>query len=229
MHRTRVKICGVTRPEDAIAAAEAGADEVGMILQSGLARSISIAEALIISKALPKKVYPVGLFVDAEVDVIIRACKEIQLNYVQLHGHESWETVKQLNPIQVIKVIHVNRATFKKELDQIPENILFGNLLSYLLDTAGGGGQGIANDWKLIQEHIAAGHLNGILDNWTAAGGLTPENVGQVVRQLRPRRVDVSSGVEVSKREKSPKLIREFIRAVRDADDDLNRAEKANG
>jgi phosphoribosylanthranilate isomerase len=220
MHRTRVKICGVTRLDDALAAAEAGADAIGMVLKPGLVRSVSLIEAGRIARALPPFVSAVGLFVDADLLTMRNAVAEAELNALQLHGHETRETVEGLTPIPVIKAVHVDAGTFELELTRLRRYADAGIRLSYLFDTAGGGGRGAANDWDLLRRCASAGRFTGPLSQWIAAGGLTPKNVGEVVRQLRPWGVDVSTGVESSKREKSPELIWDFIRAVREADAD---------
>jgi len=210
MRRTRVKICGITRPQDAAAAAEAGADAIGMVLRAPSKRLIDMDRAIEIVQALPPFVSPIGLFADAQADEIIAAGAELSLSAAQLHGHESLEFVEELFPLPVIKVIHVQSATLAEELRQWtlarPQN-----LIGLLLDTDAGGGSGVANDWDAI-----AGQQ--VDFPWIAAGGLTPGNVGDVIRRLRPWAVDVSSGVEEVPAKKSPELIRRFIAAVRDAD-----------
>jgi phosphoribosylanthranilate isomerase len=212
MRRTRVKICGITRPKDAAAAAEAGADSIGMVLHAPSKRLIGLEQAGQIMAALGPFVSAVGLFVDAPADVIHTAAADLGLSAVQLHGHESLEFVETLHPLPVIKVIHVEAATLAGELRQWtagrPQN-----LIGLLLDTAAAGGSGVANDWDAISKQR--------LDfPWIAAGGLTPSTVGDIVRRLRPWAVDVSTGVEDpgAPGEKSPELIRKFIAAVRDAD-----------
>jgi phosphoribosylanthranilate isomerase len=150
------------------------------------------------------------------------AVAEAELNCLQLHGHESRQTVEGLSPTPVIKAVHVEAATFELELNQLRRYADSGIRLAFLFDTAGGGGRGAGNDWALLQKCISAGKLTGPLSQWIAAGGLTPHNVGEVVRQLRPWAVDVSTGVEVGKREKSPELIQQFIRAVREADKEID-------
>jgi len=216
MNRTRVKICGITRPQDAVIAAEAGADAVGMMLHANVPRLISVEDAGKIIGGLPPLVAAIGLFVDAEASVIRAAFANLQLAAVQLHGQETPAAVVGLFPIPVIKVLHVTAATLGEQL-QLWKKFRSPNLKGILLDTAGGGGKGMANDWETVERHLKAGDFEG-LPPWIAAGGLNAGNVGQVVRKLRPYAVDVSSGVERAPCQKSEGLIGEFLQAVRHAD-----------
>jgi phosphoribosylanthranilate isomerase len=118
--------------------------------------------------------------------------------------------------LPVIKAISAQAGALADELARW-RNDRPANLVGLLLDAAGGGGTGTENDWNALRRHVEAGDFDG-LPPWIAAGGLTPRNVRQVVRELRPWAVDVSSGVEEVPREKSADLIRDFIQAVRDAD-----------
>lgn len=219
MRRTRVKICGITRPQDAAAAAMAGADAIGIVLHAPSKRLVDLDRAGRIVAALPPLVGAVGLFVDAEPAAMIAAARSVGLSAVQLHGNESPQTVAALAPIRVIKVIHVEAATFQADLQRWADATRNGkltNLAGLLLDTAGGGGGGVANDWTLLARHLS--ELTA-LPAWIAAGGLIPSTVGNVVRRLRPWAVDVSSGVEARPGEKSAELIAEFVQAVREADE----------
>jgi len=222
MHRTRIKICGITRPADALAAAEAGADAIGIVMHAGSKRFVGEDGAREIVRVVPPFVWRVGLFVDGEPAEILATARRLGLSAVQLHGNESPEMVAALQPIQVIKAIHVT-AQLGQELTrwrQAIESLKLTNLTGLLFDSHTDhvpGGSGVANDWELLGKHVVAGDLRG-LPHWIAAGGLTPANVGEVVRKLRPWAVDVSSGVEAKVREKSAELIGEFVCAVRLAD-----------
>jgi phosphoribosylanthranilate isomerase len=218
VHRTRIKICGITRPADVLAAAEAGADAVGIVRQAASKRFVREEATREIIGMLPPYVCGVGLFVDAEPGEIVATAGRLGLSFVQLHGNESPEVVAAVAPLRVIKAIHVT-GQLGDELDrwrQAASTLKLTNLSGLLLDAHADvpGGSGVANDWDLIGKHLTAGDLRG-LPRWVAAGGLTPQNVGDVVRQLHPWAVDVSSGVEARPREKSPELIKEFVQAVR--------------
>ncbi len=223
--RTRIKICGVTHPDDARAAANAGADAIGIVFHPPSRRYVSLHDARAILDALPAFVTPVGLFVDAEPDGILQTERELHLRHVQLHGHETPADVEALRGLVVIKAVRADPKHFASSLATwraaIQQRGLF-HLRGIVLETAGPadapGGSGVVNDWSLIEERCAAGdfqHLPPII----AAGGLRPETVGDVVRRLRPWAVDVSSGVEPSPPgRKSVQLIQHFIEEVRKAD-----------
>ena len=221
MARTRVKICGICRPEDAAVAARAGADAIGLVFASNAGRSVSIDDAAKIALAVPPFVTVVGLLVNASAEQIRETVRAVPLGAVQLQGDESPQFVAELKPIRVIKAIHLaagDRALLQRWRAAIAD-LKLTNLAGLLLETAtggaGSGGTGVANDFAGLAAMKQAGDFAG-LPPIIAAGGLTPENVGGVVRALRPYAVDVSSGVELVKRQKSAEKIEAFIRAVAD-------------
>jgi phosphoribosylanthranilate isomerase len=217
--RPRIKIDGVMRPQDAVAAAEAGADAVGMIFYPKARRCIDAKTAADILRALPAFVTPLAVFVDQEVDYIRRITNELHIRHVQLHGHEEPDVVAALRDYTVLKSIKASAATLRAELDTWRESIAslaLHNLKAFILETpvAGvPGGSGVENDWAAIEAAQRAGAFVG-LPPIIAAGGLRPENVADVVRRLRPYAVDVSSGVEETFGEKSPAKLRAFIDEV---------------
>lgn len=218
MHRTRVKICGITRCEDAVAAAEAGADAIGMVFCAPAPRNISIERAREILRVLPPFVSPVGLFVDADADEIRRVIEELQLRLVQLHGHEPPQRVTELRNVQVIKAVRVDEhlADTLAAWRRAAQDMDLSNLRGIVLETGGTrepGGTGVANDWATVRRHRDAGDFEG-LPTLIAAGGLTAETVGNVILSLRPWAVDVSSGVEATRGVKSVEKIRAFVNAV---------------
>jgi phosphoribosylanthranilate isomerase len=221
--RTRVKICGVCRPQDAAAAASAGADAVGMVFDANSGRRVSVVEAEAILAAVGPFVTSVGLFVNASAEEIRRILGSVPLGAVQLHGDESPRLVAALKPIRVIKALHLaagESATLAAWRAAVAD-LQLTNLIGILLETPNSGpergGRGIANDFTGLHAMQTAGHFAG-LPPIIAAGGLTPVNVGEVVRLLHPFAVDVSSGVESARREKSADKIEAFVRAVRAAD-----------
>lgn len=226
MHRTRVKICGITRPEDAAAAAAAGADAIGMVFYAPAPRNISIERAKKILAVLPPFVSAVGLFVDAPSDEIRRVAEQLHLRHIQLHGHEPPVRVAELRGLCVIKAMRVD-ARFGETLAawrRASAELNLTNLSGIVLETGNtpeAGGTGATNDWAAVQRQRNAGGFEG-LPPLIAAGGLTPATVGDVVRTLRPWAVDVSSGVESSKGSKSSEKIQQFIRAVHEADAERN-------
>ena len=226
VHRTRVKICGVTRPRDAIAAVEAGADAIGMVFYAPAPRNVSIERAQEIMSVIPPFVSTVGLFVDADARSIVKLTSTLHLRHIQLHGHEPPSRVAELRGLCVIKALRVgdgladDLATWKRGAAELN----LSNFHGIVLETGGtreAGGTGKANDWAAVRRHRDAGAFEG-LPSLIAAGGLTPETVGDVVRHIRPWAVDVSSGVEEKKGVKSVEKIRAFIRAVREADEAAN-------
>lgn len=206
-----------------MAAARAGADAVGLVFYLSAPRHVSIERAKEILNSLPPFVTPVGLFVDAEAAAIRQTATELRLGHVQLHGQEPPALVAELQGLSVIKAVRVDRNRLGDELHdwrQAIERLNLIHLHGLVLETAGTnqpGGTGVVNDWETIEHAMRIGQFEG-LPPIIAAGGLTPENVGGVVRKLRPWAVDVSSGVEIARGEKSEEKIRAFVQAVRDAD-----------
>jgi phosphoribosylanthranilate isomerase len=224
MSRTRIKFCGITRAEDALAAARLGIDAIGFVLHADVPRRIELDVARKILAILPPFVTPVGLFVDAPPDLLRKIISDLHLRHVQLHGRETPEDIASLKNLAIVKAIHVSRENFSDELkiwQAAIEKYQLTNLKALLLETAGAnqnGGTGAVNDWEFIRERQSAGDFVG-LPPIIAAGGLRPENVGQVVQNLRPFAVDVSSGIESTRGIKSKEKMIAFIQAVRAADE----------
>jgi phosphoribosylanthranilate isomerase len=223
MGRTRVKICGVMRPEDALAAARLGADAIGMVFFERAKRCISTDRARQILAVLPPFVTPVALFCDESPQKILDVAAELNVRHVQLQGNESADEVSELPGLRVIKAIRVAREAISDELRLWRDRIVklkLDHLIGFVLETAGTGvpgGSGVANDWGLVKELQTRGEFAN-LPSVIAAGGLTPESVGDVVRQIRPYAVDVSSGVESAFGEKTEGKMAQFIDAVHRAD-----------
>jgi phosphoribosylanthranilate isomerase len=222
-HRTRIKICGVCRAQDALLAARAGADAIGLVFHSAASRNIPIERAREILAVLPPFVTPVGVFVAQPAEHVLDMAREIGLHHVQLNGDESPETIAAVAPLVVIKAIKVERDRFDETLSgwrAAVRDLKLTNLAGFVLETAGTGkpgGTGVANDWHTVIAAQRAGAFEG-LPAVIAAGGLRPETVSDVVRTVRPYAVDVSSGVEETLREKSEAKLRAFVAAVRQAD-----------
>ncbi len=215
MHRTWIKFCGIRSVEDALAAAEAGADAVGMVFHPPARRCISIETGRKIAAALPARIHRIGLFVDQPLAEVLRIVTEVSFQIVQLHGNEPANVVEAIAPTPVMKTIKFSSAVNLTEWSHPPDN-----LFQILLDTPGStGGTGVENNWELIEQAQANGRFDG-LKPIVLAGGLNPENVGAIVRRLRPFGVDVSSGIEAEWGKKSPERMRAFVKAVRAADAD---------
>lgn len=223
MPRTRIKICGICRPEDAASAAKAGADAIGLVLYPNADRCITPEQARTIIAAIPPFVVPIGLFVNSMPEEIRGLHKALALGAVQLQGDESPELVAQLKPIPVIKALHIaaNDAETPRQWREAVARLELTNLKGILLETAttgpARGGTGVANDWTALRALQQSGAFAG-LPPIIAAGGLTPQSVAEVIKLLRPYAVDVSSGVESARRQKSQEKIEAFVRAVGKAD-----------
>jgi phosphoribosylanthranilate isomerase len=214
MARVRVKICGITRAEDAAAAASAGADAIGMIFYPAAPRNISVDRARAILRVLPPFVMPVGVFVDAPAEEILDKSAQLALRTVQLNGQETADDVAELEGLAVIKSVRVSREGLRGELTLWKDAP--SNLIGLVMEPAGtgqAGGSGVTNDWSVVTEAIDAGAFKN-LPPIIAAGGLKPETVGDVIRTIHPHAVDVSSGVESSLGVKSNEKIERFIAAV---------------
>jgi phosphoribosylanthranilate isomerase len=213
--RTRIKFCGITRPADAIAAAAAGADAIGLVFCANSSRRITIEQATQILAALPPMITPVGLFADSYAAEITRIVQILHLTHIQLHGNEPPEFLGQLPNVKIFKAIRVEKAAFAGTLKRWKATRVSG----LLLETPGtAGGSGIENDWETIIAARESGQLDS-LPPIIAAGGLRPENVAAVIRRLRPFAVDVSSGIESGPGIKSVEKMAAFAAAVRGADE----------
>jgi phosphoribosylanthranilate isomerase len=204
---TRVKICGITRVEDALVAARAGADAVGLIFYPNSARHIESGLAADICSALPPFVTTVGLFVSPATSEVDSVLNQVPLGLLQFHGDESAEFCAQFDR-PYIKAVRVRPG-----MDLIQYAAQYRSAKALLADAfveGQAGGTGLTFDWRLIP---AALPLPLIL-----SGGLTPHNVGDGIRAVRPWAVDVSSGVEATPGIKDANKIIAFIRGVRDAD-----------
>lgn len=214
MAAVKIKLCGMTRPEDAAAAAELGADFVGMVLHAPSRRRIDLKRAQEIVGVLPESTIPVGMFVDASTGEIRDAVSALGLRYVQLHGNESPRMVVELEGLSVFKAVPVDGGTLLEELRAWQGA---RNVVAMLLDSTSGGkmgGTGVENDWDAIERAQQA--IPG-LPPLIVAGGLAADNVAGVVRRLRPWAVDVSSGIESSPGIKSREKMAAFVKAVREA------------
>ena len=172
-----------------------------------------------ILKVLPPFVTPVGVFVDEHPDTMRELAKSLGIQTLQLHGDEHPDVIASLSEFTIIKSIKVNRDSFAATLtiwrDAIRQHHLT-NLKALVLEssvTGQAGGTGVGNDWSTIRESQVANLWND-LPSMIVAGGLTPENVGKVVSQLKPYAVDVSSGVETEIGIKSEAKIAAFAKAV---------------
>jgi phosphoribosylanthranilate isomerase len=209
---TRIKICGITRPEDAVAAAQAGADAIGLVFAKS-PRQVTIRQARRIVAALPPFVSAVGVFVHARAATVIRTVAEAGLSAVQLHGDESPDFIARLETIRVIKALRVRDRAFVDQI-QAFRSAGVGGILLDAFSVRARGGSGKHFDWDLV----AGLRRTGALDDappLILAGGLTPDNVRSGIQRVRPWGVDVSTGVEDEPGIKSAEKISRFVAAVR--------------
>jgi phosphoribosylanthranilate isomerase len=202
-NRVRVKICGITSAADALAAVEAGADALGFMFYEQSSRHVSVEEAVRIIAKLPPFITKTGVFVDASRQVIDQAIDRCHLDAIQLHGSETPEMCADFSR----PVVKAFRIAGEESLGQLPAYKTSAWLLdSYVPGQLGGTGAKFS--WDLA---VSAGQLGRPI---ILAGGLTPENVAEAIRQTRPFAVDVSSGVESSPGKKDRGKMDAFIRAA---------------
>ncbi|MDD5138950.1 MAG: phosphoribosylanthranilate isomerase [Verrucomicrobiales bacterium] len=200
----KVKICGVTNVADALAAAEAGADMIGLMFYEQSPRHITLQTAVEISRALPPFVLKVGVFVNPAEELVMRALGDCGLSLLQFHGDEPSQFCTQFGAMS-LKAFRISNAGSLAALENYKTD-------AFLLDAhskSGLGGTGEKFNWDLAVEAQKFGKPIFL------AGGLTPENVADAVRKVQPFAVDVSSGVESAPGKKDIAKVRAFIAAVR--------------
>jgi phosphoribosylanthranilate isomerase len=222
-HRTRIKICGLTREQDVDAAVAAGADAVGFVMYPPSPRHVSVERAAELTKRLPPFVTPVLLFVNESVSNTIAMCASVPGATAQFHGDESPDYCQEATQHGTRPYLRAARIPLDHGapvFDLVNFAHDYATAQAILLDAHvdGYGGGGKTFNWSLLPANVNC-HL-------VLSGGLTPANVTDGITQVRPRcapgktlSVDVSSGVEVSKGIKDPEKIFRFVAAVRAADD----------
>lgn len=203
MYNTKVKICGITNMEDAAAAVDVGADALGFIFYPKSPRGIDTKTAARIIKETPPFVLSVGVFVNETPDAVNKIIAECGLDRAQLHGSEGPGYCEKVNAkvIKVLRVSDINDITVIKEYC----------VSAYLLDAYQEGihgGTGKTFDWDIA---VAAKRFGNII----LSGGLTPENVGDAIRHVRPHVVDVCTGVELRPGKKDPEKMKRFVEKAR--------------
>jgi phosphoribosylanthranilate isomerase len=206
MKRTRVKICGITRVEDAISAINAGADAIGLVFYAQSPRFVTIEQAQKIVAAIPPFVSVVGLFVNAPKAEIETVLSKVRLDILQFHGDESPSDCEQIK-MPYYKAIRVKAGT-----NLLQYAVEFNSAKALLLDAfseTAFGGTGQTFDWNLIPKNMTKPII--------LAGGLSAENVAKAIQQVRPYAVDVSGGVESAKGSKDVAKIAAFMQAVKES------------
>jgi len=200
--RTRIKICGITRPEDGQAAAAAGVDAIGLVFAQS-PRRLSVEQAQSIASEMPPFVALVGLFVDAEADAVRAILGAVRVDLLQFHGSEPPEYCRQFAKP------YIKAISMREGVDVSAQAAAYADAAGILLDTHSAdvaGGSGRAFDWA----RVPAGLSKPVI----LAGGLNPDNVVGAVQRVRPYAVDVSSGVEREKGIKDAVLVQAFVNAV---------------
>jgi len=205
--RTRIKICGITRPADGLAAVRAGADAIGLVFYPPSPRAVSLDRAREIVSVLPPFVTVVGLFVNEPRERLTQLLQSLRIDLLQFHGDEG--------PADCIGYYRpwIKALRMQAEIDLPAQAKRYAGASGLLLDAyrpGVPGGTGQAFDWERIPPEMDS--------NIILAGGLNPDNVESAVRQVRPYAVDVSGGVEVSKGIKDAAKIAAFIAGVRRGD-----------
>lgn len=207
-NRTRVKVCGITGIEAAMAAVDAGVDAIGFVFVEGTPRYIDPEAAAAIMYGLPPFVSTVGVVRDLDVDQFCELEYKCPAHTMQLHGKEPVDVVRQCGP-GVVKAFRYEEATINSQLTRWAKV----DEVDALLIDGSDGGEGTAFDWsKLVP------HLEGYQKKIIIAGGIDEHNVGEVIETLRPYAVDVSSGVEDEPGVKNPEKIARLCAAVRAVD-----------
>lgn len=213
MRRTRVKLCGITRAEDGVAAAAAGVDAIGLVFYPPSARFVTTDQAAEILATLPPLVTTVGLFVDADPQQVRAVLAALPLDVVQFHGSESAAYCESFGRPYIKAVPMADTDDVMVYSRQHPA------AQALLLDSHGGGqvgGTGERFDWQRIPPRLDKPLI--------LAGGLNPDNVAAAIRQVCPYAVDVSSGVEITKGIKDNKRVNAFMYSVTGLHNDATNA-----
>ena len=212
----RIKICGITTVEDALLAAEAGADAIGFNFYERSPRYVTTERAKEICLALPAGVAKVGVFVNSLPKGIAATAERVGLDAIQLHGDEGPDFLGAIGKLPVIKAFRCHESTLNSVRAFLSLCSEPSFPIAILLDAhAPGsyGGTGQVLDWQRL--HAERHQLLGL--PLILAGGLTPQNVAEAIRVARPDAVDTASGVEVSPGKKDPAKVRAFISAAKEA------------
>lgn len=227
-HRTRIKICGLTREQDVAAAVDAGADAIGLVFYPGSPRYVDVARAAALAERVPPFVSVVGLFVNADAEEVAHVAERVPLTLLQFHGDETPQQCTEI--ARRCRLPFMRAARVRPGLDLVEFGHQYADAAGLLLDAfvEGYGGGGHVFDWTLIPPRWLppAPTVPATTGSLTASdaprivlsGGLNAQNVTEAVARVRPYAVDVSSGVEAAKGVKDAARIAAFVRAVRSAE-----------
>ena len=205
----KVKICGVTNAQDALWAANLGADFIGLNFYSQSPRKVSVKHAMEIVDKVPPFVTVVGVFVDEPIESLTKIVKNVPLKMVQLHGSETPEYCQQVKAlgVKVTKVLRLQKPLEAADTDPYEGAVDYFMFDTYAPESAGGTGETF--NWEWLQ---AAAQLT---KPWFLAGGLKPDNVLEAIKKVHPPLVDVCSGVEKSPTRKDYEAMKSFIQAAK--------------
>jgi phosphoribosylanthranilate isomerase len=202
----KAKVCGITTPEDALAAASSGADAIGLVFAES-PRKVSLEEAREIAAALPEGVLKVGVFVNEEPEEVLRIAREVGLDYAQLHGDETPETVTFLREggVKVMKALRVRDEGSLAAMEGYGADLVMLDAWS----EKARGGTGERFDWALAKSLRGRGNI-------VVSGGLSPENVREAISFFEPYGVDASSSLEEAPGKKNEERVRRFVSAAKE-------------
>jgi phosphoribosylanthranilate isomerase len=202
----KAKVCGITTPEDALAAASSGADAIGLVFAES-PRKVSLEEAREIAAALPEGVLKVGVFVNEEPEEVLRIAREVGLDYAQLHGDETPETVTFLREggVKVMKALRVRDEGSLAAMEGYGADLVMLDAWS----EKARGGTGERFDWALAKSLRGRGNI-------VVSGGLSPENVREAISFFAPYGVDASSSLEEAPGKKNEERVRRFVSAAKE-------------
>lgn len=214
-HRTRIKLCGLSREADIALAVELGADAIGLVFYPPSPRAVAVPEAIELAHAVPPFMSVVGLFVNPSPEWFAEVTSNVPLTMLQFHGDETprqCEALAGQAGLPWLRALRVAHDTLAADLVELALNYSAASGLLFDTHVEGYGGGGKTFDWSLIPGELARRAV--------LSGGLNAQNVGEAIRRVRPYAVDVSSGIEVpgAKGVKDPARMAAFVRAVREAD-----------
>jgi phosphoribosylanthranilate isomerase len=203
---TRVKMCGITRSQDGLVAAEAGADAIGLVFYAKSPRNVGLDQAASIVRVLPPFVTTVALFVNPQPSEVEAVLRQVRPDVLQFHGEETPEFCRSFG------VPYLKAARVRPQTDLLQFAAVYADAQGLLLDAwseAGHGGTGERFDWNMIPDHLPKSVI--------LAGGLSSANVRHAIGLVHPWAVDVSSGIEIAKGIKDAALIAAFMKEVKNA------------
>ena len=222
MSSTKIKFCGFTDIEDVKYALDLGIDFLGLVFVESSPRYIDLLQAEGICKICEGKIKTVGVFMNNSDEFVSNIIDNVNLDYLQFHGQESLDICVSYNK-PYIKTVHISDINVINKLDHDENHPLQPNFLAYLLDTkikGDSGGTGVQFNWNDIAKLKET--LNSQNNHILIAGGLNPQNIQKLILKHNPWGIDVSSGIESTKRKKSFTLMKKFIENVKIADHEKN-------